>query len=174
MTVLFAWLLADFFAGIIHWAQDKLLLTETRFAWLNAVKADNDRHHDWPAGMVQSTLWENINTSVPYTTPAAILLWLCGAPTVVWLAVVFSGFGNAVHRFAHMPKGKVHFLIQGLQRLGLFISQEHHNGHHFASDGFMLPKKWATRRYCPMTSWLNPVLDRIRFWDFMFWVVHIG
>lgn len=170
LTVLSAWLLADFFAGVVHWAQDKFLNEPTKYAFLNSIRADNDLHHDWPAAMAQLTLWQNLNTSAPPAWAAAAVLWAWSAPAVVWLAMVFAGFGNAVHRFAHMPKGKVPAMIRGLQWAGLFISADHHRGHHFDADGLMLPKKWASQRYCPMTNWLNPALDRIRFWKFAEWL----
>lgn len=166
MTILFAWLLADFFTGLIHWAQDRLLVKETRFAFLNTIKADNDLHHDRPAAMVHLSMWENINTSAPYAWPLAAVCFIIGFPMIVWLTILFASFGNLVHRFAHMPKGRVPRPIRWLQRTGLFISFDHHHMHHFDDEG-VIEKENSKIRFCPMTNWVNPVLDYVRFFRFL-------
>lgn len=94
--------------------------------------------------------------------PGAIILFLIGCPTVIWLAVFFASFGNAVHRFSHTPKSKLNPFIKLVQKTGLFISFEHHNVHHFDEHG-PIRKENTTGRYCPMTNWLNPLLDKSGF-----------
>lgn len=166
MTILFAWLLADFLTGLVHFAQDRLLLWESRFKFINQVKADNDLHHRRPGAMLQYSVWENINTSVPIAWPASAILFALGCPTVVWLAFFFAGFGNAVHRLSHAPKSKRNRLVKFLQWTGIFISFDHHHKHHFDAKG-LVEKENTTVRYCPMTNWLNPILDGVRFFDFL-------
>ncbi len=164
VTILGSWLLADFLTGIAHWAQDKLLTFEPKNKWLRGIKADNDLHHAKPAAMLRFTWWENINTSAPYTWPtAAVLFWL-GAPPLIYLAIFFGSFANLIHRFSHMPKGKLNRFLRFMQWTGLFISIEHHREHHFDRNG-VIRKEDTTVRYCPMTDWVNPILDRIRFWS---------
>lgn len=164
MTILLAWLLADFLTGLVHFAQDRLLLNPSRFLFINQIKLDNDLHHAKPAAMTRFSMWENINTSVPFTVPIAGGLFLLGCPTVIWLAIFFASFGNLVHRFAHMPKKKVHPLIRMVQWTGLFITFDHHHVHHFDENG-VIKKEDTAVRYCPMTNWLNPILDKLKvFW----------
>jgi ubiquitin-conjugating enzyme E2 variant len=45
--------------------------------------------------------------------------------------------------------------VQLLQRTGLLQPASHHAEHH---------KRPYASRFCTMTTFLNPVLDRIRFW----------
>lgn len=163
VTVLSAWLLADFLTGIAHWAQDKVLVKATGIKFLDEIKRDNDRHHSSPGTLLRHTYWENVNTSVPLTIPICLgLIWL-GAPQVLWLAVFFASFANIVHRLAHEPKLKLHPAVRWMQDTGLFISYDHHWVHHADADG-LIEKQNTTVRYCPMTNWLNPILDRIGFW----------
>lgn len=171
-TLLFAWLLADFVTGIAHWVQDRLLFKPTKFKFLNDIKTDNDLHHSRPTAMLKHTAWQNINTSVPLALPAAALFFVLGAPTVFWLAAVLGAFANLIHRFAHTPRSKLNPVIRFLQDTGLFISGEHHNVHHFDENG-VIKKEDTTVRYCPMTNWLNPVLDRIGFFGFLNWVFRV-
>jgi ubiquitin-conjugating enzyme E2 variant len=45
--------------------------------------------------------------------------------------------------------------VRALQRIGLMQSRGHHGVHHRAPYAI---------RFCPMTNYLNPVLDRMQFW----------
>lgn len=166
LEILAAWLLADFITGIIHWAQDRLLLKPTRFAFLNRIKADNDLHHSKPAAMTQLSLWGNIDTTAPWAWPLALLCFIIGFPMIVWLTLLFASFGNIVHRFAHMPRGKVPRPIRWMQATGLFITFKHHHAHHFDDNG-VVAKENSTIRFCPMTNWLNPVLDWLGFFPLL-------
>lgn len=165
MTFIFAWILADFISGIVHWAQDRLLI-EPKSRFLKSVQADNELHHDRPAAMLSFTPLENINTSVIVAWPLALLLFIIGAPPVIWLAVFFASFGNLVHRFAHLPRAKLPRIIKVLQSTGVFISVAHHAKHHFDEMG-VIGRMSTSRRYCPMTNWLNPILDRFGFFNFL-------
>lgn len=162
MVILYAWLLADFLTGIVHWAQDKLLLRETGVRFLDRVKLDNDLHHAKPAQLTRYTLWQNMNTSAIAAWPAALGLFLIGAPTVLWLAAILGSFANIVHRYAHTPRARIPRWIRFMQWTGLFISGSHHNQHHFDSNG-LVRKEDSTGKYCPMSNWLNPILDHSRF-----------
>jgi ubiquitin-conjugating enzyme E2 variant len=162
LEILGAWLLADFGSGIVHWAQDRLLNETSRFKFLNSIKDDNDLHHHRPGAMIQLTMWENINTTAPFTIPLSIILFAVGCPLVIWLAVFFASFANIIHRWAHIPLRSTNLVIKSMQATGLFISFEHHLRHHFNSHG-LVRKEDTTGKYCPMTNWLNPILDGVGF-----------
>ena len=168
LTILGAWLLADFATGIVHWAEDKFLDREFKISFLNQLRADNDLHHSKPAALIRYTYWENINTSAPFTLPSAAILFAVGAPAWLCLAVFFGTFANLVHRFSHTPQGRLPKWIRFMQRTGLFISIPHHAKHHFDAKG-LVTKENSTRHYCPMTNWLNPWLDRLRFFHLLEW-----
>jgi len=170
LTVLLAWLLADFMSGILHWLQDKHLNDNSKYEFLRRVNSDNTRHHTHPAYLTKLTHWENINTTLAVVLPLILILSLLGAPDIILLALLFSIFANIVHRYAHLPVSRVPFWILQMQKTGLFISFDHHNKHHYNQYG-LIPKEKSTIRFCPMSNWLNPILDYIKFWKFMDYVV---
>lgn len=166
MTVLLAWLLADFISGIVHWWEDRALVGASRFKFLNDVRSDNERHHKMPGYLLRYSWWGNINTTAPIAWALAILLYLVGAPHLFVYTFSFIGLGNLIHRWAHEHPKKLQFWIVFLQKTGLFISPAHHEQHHY-DDSKRLSRQDSHRRYCVMTSWLNPALDRIHFWQFL-------
>jgi len=166
MTVVAAWFLADILAGIVHWWEDQYLDGKSRFSFINRISKDNDLHHQDPGFMSKLTLWENLDTTVYIAWPLVLFLFLIGTPTIIWLTLLFASFANLVHRFAHMPNVKHNFIISALQGFGIFISHDHHVKHH---NGYMarIKKEDTTIRWCPMTNWMNPILDKIKFFKFL-------
>lgn len=166
VTILSAWLLADFLTGLGHWAEDKLLKQPSRFRFLEGIRLDNELHHRLPAAFLRLSWWKNINTTCAITCPLALILFLVGAPKVVCLAAFFASFANLVHRFAHLPPARLNAPIKLLQAVGLFPTFKHHWVHHADANG-LIEKQNTTGRYCPLTCWLNPILDRSGFWRVM-------
>lgn len=162
MTVLGAWLMADFITGIVHWWEDRAIIGASRSNFINAVRDDNELHHRLPAYFLRYTWWENINTTAPMAWSLAAVSAIAGLGLFTTLTLAFLGFGNLIHRFAHEPKPRRPWLVRQMQRSGLFISYNHHAGHHF-KKGQYISREASRDRYCVMTNWLNPVLDRVRF-----------
>lgn len=159
-----AWLLADLLSGIVHWSEDRLLDDRWSDHWLlGPIKADNDLHHAKPTAMLKYSFVMNVSNSAPIAIVLSIALWTIGAPLWLWLGVGMTSVANLVHRFAHTPDFRLWSVVRFLQRTGFFISHQHHREHHFSKQG-LVRKEDTTGRYCPMTNWLNPALDRIRFW----------
>lgn len=162
LDILLAWLFADFIAGLVHWFEDRVLVREYKSESLNRIRLDNELHHKHPGAMLQFSLWENISTSAPYSILIGSGLGLMGAHPIIWLGVYFTAFGNIVHRYAHTPEAKKPRIVKVMQGLGLFITNKHHSKHHFDSNGWVR-KDESKIRFCPMTNWLNPMLDYINF-----------
>lgn len=166
MVVLGAWLIADFISGLVHWYEDRAMVGASRFAFLNGVRADNERHHKMPGYLTRLSWWDNISTTAPLAWALALALWMAGAGPLAWMTAAFLGIGNLIHRWSHEPPQKLPRVVWVLQKTGLLISASHHSGHHFHM-GQLVSREGAQIRYCVMTNWLNPVLDRIRFFKFM-------
>lgn len=168
MSIILAWLLADFISGLAHWAEDKLLVNPSRWGFLEGIRLDNTLHHEKPAAMLKFTLWQNINTTAYWTLPIAAILFVFGAPIVIWLAMVFVTFGNIIHRFAHYPPHakQMPLIVRWLQYSGAWLGYYHHFHHHFG-NGLRLKKEESVQHYCVMSNWLNPVLDKIKFWKML-------
>lgn len=161
MTILSAWLLADFLSGIGHWYEDKMLKPHW-YGFLDNIQKDNELHHNNPTFMLRNSWLDNISTTCVITLPLTAILFGVGAPTVLTLGVFFASFANLIHRFSHTPKFKRPRLVRFLQATGLFCSADQHLRHHFDSNG-LIKKENSQLCYCPMTSWLNPILDKMRF-----------
>lgn len=168
IEVVAAWFLADLMCGVVHWAEDRYLTGRERWGFLRGLAADNIQHHNKPTAMLLLSPWSNIRDSVMIAAPAAIALAVCGAPLWLWLSVAFASLGNLTHRWAHTPIRQLPWVIVALQLTGIISTPWQHNEHH-RSDGRLVSKSQARGAYCPMTDWLNPILDRVHVWDFAEW-----
>ncbi len=151
---LVGWLLADLFSGIFHWLEDRVLRTDTPILG-RAVVIPNRVHHTDPlaftySGFVSRNEWLWVVVAL-----VSIPLWFAGVPVALWAAMTLGGLVvNEVHRLAHRPvlAGP---MVKTLQEIGIFQSPRHHTGHHRAP---------TDTRYCILTDWLNPALDRLGVW----------
>lgn len=165
LEILVAWLLADWITGFFHWFEDRYLDENKAIDFWHEIAADNALHHRKPTAMCLLSWWENIRQAAAIAWPIAAILCLVGLPIWLWLTFVFAAFGNLIHRFSHEPKRKLGWFVRAMQLCGIFISHEHHFKHHYWDNGTRVDPKWnASRAYCPMTNWLNPILDRLGFW----------
>lgn len=149
------YLLADLVGGIFHWAEDTLG-DENSLIWGRVFVRPNITHHDRPADMVKKHWLPN---NAPIVLGSAIILltvWLAGNFTWQWAVFgLFGGMNQQVHRFAHAPRQNLPKIVTFLQKLRVLQDAPHHWGHHRPPHSI---------RYCVMTPWVNPVLDRIGFW----------
>ncbi len=164
MTILLAWLLADFISGLVHWWEDRAMTGESRFAFVNSLRADNERHHKMPGYLTKFSWWSNINTTAPFAWALACPIYFVSP--FGCMVLVFLGFGNLIHRWAHDPPAKLPRLVVLLQTVGLFISYNHHAGHHF-KNGQPISRENSRIRFCVMSSWLNPILDHMHFFKWL-------
>jgi len=173
IIIIGAWFLADFLTGVFHWIQDQFLAEgKTKIKFINKIATENDLHHDKPAVMGKRTLWENTTTSLILSIPLFVLCYLSSAPIVVWLSIYFGIFANAIHSFTHKPKIRIPRGVQWLQKLGMFQSTQHHAVHHF-NKGKIITKEDTTIHYCVMTNYINPILDGIRFFPAVEFVLNL-
>lgn len=149
------YLLADLVGGIFHWAEDTLGDVDTPF-WGPIFVRPNVTHHEEPSRMMKQHWLPN---NVPIAIGTLLILsvvWILDAMTWQWLVFgAFGGMNQQVHRFAHAPRLRLSESVKFLQRIKVLQDARHHWGHHRSPH---------TTRYCVMTPWVNPVLDRIGFW----------
>jgi ubiquitin-conjugating enzyme E2 variant len=152
------YLLADFVAGIFHWSEDTLGADDTP-VWGPLFAEPNSLHHTEPAAM-NRIHWLK-NNAILFSFAAAVVLigWLFGF--LSWQLVVFAvfgGFSQQAHRFAHAPRLQLPRIVKFLQRIRVLQDARHHWVHHTPPH---------LTRYCVMTPWVNPVLDKVKFWRAM-------
>lgn len=152
--LLLGWLLADLLGGIAHWLQDRVLTEETPLVGRSIVAAQRLHHHQPLAFTRKGFVERNWSTWMVALGVSGLWLLLFG-PSFMWGAATVGGMVSAmVHGLSHQPQnaGKV---CRVLQQIGLIQSPKHHSVHHRPPHDC---------RYCPLTDWLNPLLDELRVW----------
>jgi ubiquitin-conjugating enzyme E2 variant len=151
LSLVSAWLMADFMSGIFHWFEDRYGV-ESWPVIGPLVVSPNIMHHSQPRAFLDQSVWSRNWTTVVPSLSAAAVAWYTGAH---WLATAFAllATANEVHAWAHQKCSRP---IRALQMLGVFQSQEQHASHH---------AKPFDRNYCVMSDWMNPVLQAAGFWS---------
>ena len=148
-------LAADFVSGLFHWAEDTWGTADTPI-WGPVFVRPNLEHHSEPSAMMRKHWLANNGILFSVTLAALALAWAMNG--LSWQLVVFAltaGMGQQAHRFAHAPRHKLPGVVRFLQRLRILQTAQHHWQHHKAPHNV---------NYCPLTPWLNPVLDGMGFW----------
>ena len=155
------YLLVDFISGIIHWSEDRYG-SETTPLVGGAIKK-NILHHHRPRHITRISLWEAMGTTL------FISLGIFAVGTLLgffgWQLVLLCLLGmnvNTVHRWAHSTPKELPWIVRTLQRVRLIQTPQHHALHHG------LPR---VTHYCAFTNWLNPVLERLKFWRSVEWCI---
>ena len=153
---------ADFVAGFIHWLEDAYVREDTPLIG-KYVARPNIVHHHYPRYMTRHNWW---HTSWDLTVVSAILVtgaWCFGLLTwEVWVFAILSANANEFHKWEHRSRKENGWLISFLQDIRLLQTARHHARHH--TD----PKN---SHYCTITNFVNPVLDGLRFWDGLEWLL---
>ena len=151
------WLLADFGSGVIHWAQDRY--GSPRWPMIGGIVRDTIRHHRRPRGILNKSIVQRSWRMVSLAVVVLIVFLLAGAPAAFMFPLVVAiTLSNEIHAAAHSSPKENGPWITALQRTGLIQSHKHHAAHHRALKNV---------NYCTITNWLNPVLERIRFWRWL-------
>jgi plasmanylethanolamine desaturase len=155
-------LVADFLSGLFHWLEDAY----GRESWPitgRLVTQPNILHHHEPRYFTRYGWFESSWILLCLGLVVLTVAWLLGALTwQVWLVVVLGINANQVHKWAHRTSKENGPFISLLQRIRLVQTPRHHGHHH--TD----PK---SSHYCVLTNFLNPLLDGLRLWDGLEWVI---
>jgi ubiquitin-conjugating enzyme E2 variant len=158
-AVIFA---AEFAAGLVHWFEDAYLRDTTPVIG-RLVGRPNTVHHHYPRYMTRHSWWQS---SWDLILLAAMLVggaWCLHLLTWhVWLFAVLAANANEFHKWEHRTRKENGRLISFLQDARILQTGKHHAKHH--TD----PKN---SHYCTITNFLNPVLDTIRFWNGLEWLL---
>lgn len=147
--------LADFVAGLVHWAEDAYFTEDTPMIG-RLVIVPNIVHHHLPRYFTRLSWWQSSRLLVL----AGLLLLAVALPLglVSWQLLLFlavSVNANEIHKMAHRTRAENGRLISTLQDWRILQTARHHGRHH--SD----PKNTY---YCPVTNFVNPLLERVEFW----------
>jgi hypothetical protein len=158
------YLLADFLAGSVHWIADRFFGPETPLLGPMLI-APFREHHEDALEITRHDFFEVSGNNALVTLPLVVLIALAPAPASAlsqFLVVLGASstlalfVTNQFHSWAHSPAPPR--LVRRLHGWGLILTPKRHARHH---------RKNHDRAYCVTSGWLNPFLDRIRFFERM-------
>ena len=163
LGVVAGYLLADLLSGSVHWLADRFFTPTTPLLGPLLIAPFRDHHVD-EAEMARHDFFEISGNNALVTLPVVLLLFSLPVPDKQTSLLLAGGIGlglgltaslfltNQFHGWAHQPSPPA--AIRCLQRWGWILSPERHALHH---------RDPHDRAYCVTSGWLNPLLDRIRF-----------
>jgi hypothetical protein len=161
-AVLVAWVAADFLTGTVHWFEDRYLDEHTPFLG-GLVGGPNVLHHHQPTAMLKGSYFERNYTTLVPALFLMVIAFVFDGPLWVLLMFAFASQANEIHAWSHWA-GKVSWPIRMIQETGIVQSAKHHAEHHRSPHRI---------RYCVMSEWLNPFLDRMQFWTGCEWFMMV-
>ena len=154
IQVFAGWMMADFISGLFHWMEDRY--GSPRWPIVGGAIRDTIRHHRKPRGLLKKNAlqrsWRVLALTLPGLAIFALLGWL--NPFTLSL-VIGASLANEIHVAAHCSPEENGPWITALQRTGIIQSHAHHAAHHRGLKNI---------NYCTVTNWVNPLLERARFW----------
>ncbi len=147
--------LADFAAGAIHWAEDAYFTEDTPLIGKLFIRP-NIVHHHHPRFFTHLTWWQSSWDLTLVGVVILLIAWplgLLGWPLCLFVALSINA--NEIHKWSHRTRKENGRIISFLQDWHILQTPRHHGVHH--SD----PKNTF---YCPITNFVNPVLEKLEFW----------
>lgn len=155
-------LAADFVSGLIHWFEDAYVREDTPLIgqWIGK---PNTIHHHLPRRMTRNTWWQSNREQLLAMSALVVGAAMLGRLNwQVWLFAIVGGNANEAHKWSHRTRKENGRFISWLQDMRILQTPHHHAIHHTN------PKEV---NYCPVTNALNPILDRLRFWSILEWLL---
>jgi len=154
--------LGDLVSGMVHWAADTYCSEDTPIVGPSFVKPFR-RHHIYPRDITTHHLAATVGNVCVMAVPVLLLClylmrswdvssWLAFLILCVTLMSLATAATNQFHKWAHQENPPAY--ARPLQRLRLVLEPAHHELHH--TEPF-------ESHYCITNGWLNPLLNRIKF-----------
>ena len=145
----------DFLSGFVHWFFDTQV--EPSETFLGRIAVDFLDHHVRPGRTAEVGFFVSAyRPAVMVTLPLVIIASALPLSTAFAGAIFWIGFLSMLvpqtHKHAHL--GQRPAPISWMQKSRLILNPESHHAHHADNS----------QSFCVFTGWLNPVLDRVRFW----------
>jgi len=149
-----ALLAVDFISGFVHWCEDTFGSESTPILGRWIIAPNVVHHHDATAFVAKgwwASSWDWILVGLVVLVVAAITGHL--GPYVVLFTMAGSS-ANQIHKWNHAP-ARAPLAVRALWTSGVLQRPAHHAPHHGGDKN---------TAYCVVTPFVNPVLDRLRFW----------
>jgi len=149
--------MADFVSGFVHWLEDAYARPEMPL--VGNIARENLQHHARPRDFIKKSWWASSYDLLVLGLLAIAIAWHDHHLTpwvLLFTALVINA--NQIHKWAHSNRQETPRLIRFLQKHRILQSAREHAKHHSGE---------RNTYYCVITSFLNPVLEKINFWKGM-------
>jgi Lipid desaturase domain len=160
--ILVTWLVTDFVSGFVHWLEDSYGHPHIPVIGRYVTKPDL-LHHCNPRKFVTNSWFSSSDLLLvlcSFSLLGALAIGRLGP--MVFLGALLGVNANQIHKWCHRTERENGALIVALQRLRLVQTPQQHHAHHLGNKD---------AAYCVLTGFLNPLLDRSRFWRSLEWVI---
>lgn len=158
----------DFLFGVFHWLEDGYGDPSWWFIGPAAIQP-NILHHFDSSHMTHHG-WV-YNARAPIAAAAIAIVSAIALDAMTWqlaLIIAIGINGNQYHLWSHRSPRSNGKIITFIQRIGLLQSPRYHARHHGGQKNTL---------YCTGTVYLNPILDKMRFWtaleQIIFWTIRV-
>ena len=163
-AIIIGYLGADFATGFVHWFGDTVGSPSWPIVGKEWIGPFREHHVDQKA-ITHHGLGELWGTNAMFALPPLLAgtYFAPSAPYVCTAVISMTFFAlvtNQLHQWAHMDEPPR--VVRALQRARIILSPEHHLIHHTHPH---------TDAYCITTGWMNPVLDKLRFFRALEFVI---
>lgn len=152
------YLMADLIMGIYHWIKDTYFNPYTpvigkTFIWGSRL------HHIRPRYVIEFSDWNLFQNSAKWT-----LLWMgplfyfTGLTVFTISLFLMISLNDVIHKYSHMFDHERPNWATFFQKIYFFQSHDEHHLHHIVPHEI---------NYCPITPYVNVVLEKINFWKKM-------
>lgn len=149
-------LLCDFITGLVHWAEDSFGTPETPIIGKLIIAPNWEHHQRGQAFLKKSWLASNWDLYAINLIVLAVAAFFNALSWQLILACFILANANQIHKWAHIPKPENKpKIITLLHKLQILQTTKQHGRHH---------RKPNDVCYCTVTNVLNPLLDSIKFW----------
>jgi len=163
-AALLGYLAADFTSGMVHFICDNFGSEKTPIIGAKFITPFRVHHID-PEDISRHDFLETNGHNSFISLPALIPVYFF-IPLENWFGFLISFFvfsfllgifgTNQFHKWAHTKNPQK--IVQKLQKWRLILSKENHQIHHNSP---------FDKYYCITTGWLNPILTKIGFFEFI-------
>lgn len=155
INILNGYLAADFIMGVYHWIKDSYFGPYTpiigkKFIWNSRL------HHVRPRYVVEFSNWDLFSSSAKWTMlwMGPLFLFTGLNPFMMSLFATIS-LNDVIHKYSHMLDHERPMWAIFMQKIYIFQSHDEHHLHHITPHEI---------NYCPITPFLNVILEPLNFW----------
>lgn len=155
LQVILAYLLADFIMGVYHWIKDTYFSPFTpiigkTFIWSSRL------HHVKPRYVLEFSNSQLFLSSALWTSSWILpLTYFTGLNIFNVVLFLTISINDIVHKYSHATNSETPAIINFLQSAHVIQDHSQHYLHHVCPHDI---------NYCPITPYVNPVLEYFNFW----------